>query len=397
VDSTSASSLTVIVLVAVLAPLLAELLRRFRIPGVVLELGFGILIGQQVLGLAEETDIIDALGNLGLSFLMFLAGFDIDLERLRGRTLSRASTTWLISLALGLVVAGVMVLEGFAISDLLVGLALTTTALGTLLPMLRDADVLDSPFGGHVLAAGTLGEFGPIVAIAVLLTSDNPAGTILLLLVFVALALATVWVATRARSPRVVALMQKHLQSSAQLPVRVAVLLVVLLVWVAAHLGLDVLLGAFTAGIVVRLFTEGPDEPVISGKLEAIGFGFLIPVFFVVSGMSFDLDALVDPPTTLLRVPLFLALFFVVRGVPTLFTYRRDLPGSERTSLAFFSATALPLVVVITGIGLDTERMHPQNAAALVGAAMVSVLLYPLIAFALHRRSRAEEEAAQAP
>ena len=386
-SSTSATSLTVIVLVAVLAPLLAELLRRFRIPSVVLELGFGIVIGQQVLGLAEVTDIIDGLSNLGLSFLMFLAGFEIDLDRVRGRPLRRATVTWLCSLVLGLLVAGIMVIEGFALSDLLIGLALTTTALGTLLPMLRDSGVIDSRFGGHVLAAGTVGEFGPIVAIALLLTSDNPAGTAVLLVLFVALALATVWLALRARSPRVAALMQKHLQSSAQLPVRVAVLLVVLLVWVAGDLGLDVLLGAFTAGIVVRLFVEGPDKPVISGKLEAIGFGFLIPVFFVVSGMNFDLDALTSEVTTMLRVPLFLVLFLVVRGLPTMLLYRRDLAGPDRASLAFFSATALPLVVVITGIGLDTERMKPENAAALVGAAMVSVLIYPLIAFALHRRS----------
>lgn len=386
-DSTSASSLTLIVVVAVLAPLLAEWLKRFRVPGVVLEIGLGILIGQQVLGWASVTTVVASFGNLGLSFLMFLAGFEIDLDRIKGRPLNRATIGWFVSLAVALGVAAVLVVTGFAISDLLIGLALTTTALGTLLPMLRDADALESEFGALVLAVGTVGEFLPIVAIALLLTSDNPGATALLLVVFIVLAVGATLVATRARSPRVVGLMQRHLNSSAQLPVRIAVLMVVGLVWVASHLGLDVLLGAFAAGIIVRLFTAGEEQHAVGSKLEAIGFGFLVPIFFVVSGMKFDLDALTSDPTTLLRVPLFLALFLVVRGLPALLLYRKDLPRPDRAALAFFSATALPLVVVITGIGLDTGRMRPENAAALVGAGMLSVLLFPLIGFAIRRRA----------
>lgn len=386
-DSTSASSLTLIIVVAVLAPLLAESLKRFRVPGVVLEIGLGILIGQQVLGWASVTTVVASFGNLGLSFLMFLAGFEIDLDRIKGRPLDRATIGWFVSLAVALGVAAVLVVTGFAISDLLIGLALTTTALGTLLPMLRDADALESEFGALILAVGTVGEFLPIVAIALLLTSDNPGATALLLVVFIVLAVGATLVATRARSPRVVGLMQKHLNSSAQLPVRIAVLMVVGLVWVASHLGLDVLLGAFAAGIIVRLFTAGEEQHAVGSKLEAIGFGFLVPIFFVVSGMKFDLDALTSDPTTLLRVPLFLALFLVVRGLPALLLYRKDLPRPDRAALAFFSATALPLVVVITGIGLDTGRMRPENAAALVGAGMLSVLLFPLIGFAIRRRA----------
>ncbi len=386
-DSASASSLTLIVVAAVVAPLLAEALRRFRVPGVVLEIGLGIVIGQQVLGWADVTVIVAGFGNLGLSFLMFLAGFEIDLGRIRGRPLSRATLGWGLSLVLALSVAGVLVLEGFAVSDLLIGLSLTTTALGTLLPMLRDADALETPFGAHILAVGTVGEFLPIVAIALLLTSDNPGTTGLLLVAFIVLAVGATLLATRARSPRVVELMQRHLNSSAQLPVRIAVLMIAVLVWVASHLGLDVLLGAFAAGIIVRLFTAGDDQAVVGSKLEAIGFGFFVPVFFVVSGMKFDLDALLGDPSTVLRVPLFLALFLVVRGLPALLLYRRDLPRPDRAALAFFSATALPLVVVITGIGLETHRMRPENAAALVGAGMLSVLVFPLVGFAIRRRA----------
>lgn len=386
-DSASASSLTLIVVAAVVAPLLAEALRRFRVPGVVLEIGLGIVIGQQVLGWADVTVIVAGFGNLGLSFLMFLAGFEIDLDRIKGRPLNRAALGWGVSLVLALSVAGVLVISGFALSDLLIGLSLTTTALGTLLPMLRDADALETPFGAHILAVGTVGEFLPIVAIALLLTSDNPGTTALLLVAFIVLAVGATLLATRARSPRVVELMQRHLNSSAQLPVRIAVLMIVVLVWVASHLGLDVLLGAFAAGIIVRLFTAGDDQEVVGSKLEAIGFGFFVPVFFVVSGMKFDLDALLDDPSTVLRVPLFLLLFLVVRGVPALLLYRRDLPRPDRAALAFFSATALPLVVVITGIGLETDRMRPENAAALVGAGMLSVLVFPIVGFAIRRRA----------
>ena len=386
-DTASASSLALIIVAAVLAPLGAEALRRFRLPGVVLEILLGVVIGPQVLGLAEVTPVVAGLGNLGLSFLMFLAGFEIELGRIAGAPLKRATAGWFLSLIIGLAVAGVLVLDGFAHSDLLVGLALTTTALGTLLPMLADAGVPETRFGGFVLAAGTVGEFLPIVAIALLLTTDNPLTTVLLLAVFVVLAVGATLLATRAHSPKVVELMRRHLHSSAQLPVRISVLLVVALVWVAGHLGLDVLLGAFTAGIVVRLFIDVDQFEVVGSKLSAIGFGFLIPIFFIVSGMKFDVDAFVEQPATLLRVPVFLVLFLVVRGLPALVLYRRVLPArGERTALAFFSATALPLVVVITEIGTESGRMLTENAAALVGAGMVSVLVFPLAGFSLLRR-----------
>ena len=385
-DSASASSLTLIVVVAVLAPLAAESLRRFRVPGVVLEILLGMLIGPQVLGLAEVTTVVAGLGNLGLSFLMFLAGFEIEVSRIKGRPLKLATGGWFLSLAIALAVAGVLVLDGFAHSDLIVGLALTTTALGTLLPMLSDAGVLETRFGGFVLAAGTVGEFLPIVAIALLLTSDNPVSTVLFLAAFVVLAVGATLVATRARSPKVLQLMRRHLHSSAQLPVRISVLLVVALVWVAGHLGLDVLLGAFTAGIVVRLFVEGDQFEAVGSKLSAIGFGFLVPIFFIVSGMKFDVDAFVEEPATLLRVPVFLGLFLVARGIPAVLLHRRELGGRDRAALAFFSATALPLVVVITEIGVESGRMLTENAAALVGAGMVSVLVFPLVGFSLHGR-----------
>ena len=381
----SIPTLVLIATIAVISPLLAERLRRFNVPDVVLELAFGIIVGPYVLKLAHTNDVVNGLSDIGLAFLMFLAGYELDLQGIRGRPLRLASLGWLLSL--GMAFAFALVSTGLAVDTLVVGLALTTTALGTLLPMLRDAGLLETRFGAYIVAIGTAGEFGPIVAVAVLLTRKDPFVTSALLVFFVAIAVACALLASRTRPPRVVALMRRHLHSSAQLPVRVSVLLVFVLVYLAFELGLDVLLGAFAAGVVVKLFTVGEDSEVIKGKLEAIGFGFLIPIFFIVSGIHFDLHVFLTRPTALLRIPLFLALFLVIRGLPALLLYRTALPRDERVPLALFSATGLPLIVVITSLGVSQGRMLPENAAALVGAGMLSVLLLPMLGLNRLRRS----------
>jgi Kef-type K+ transport system membrane component KefB len=394
-------TLAAIFFVALLAPLVADLLSsRVRLPAVVLELGFGILIGPAVLGIAVLDGTVDFLAELGVAFLIFLAGYEIDVPRVRGTPLQLAAKAWFSSLALGLVVGVLLMDTGIAVSGLVIGLCLTTTALGTLLPMLRDDGLLPTPYGTHVLAGGALGEFGPIVAIAVLLSTDNPARSSAALLGFTALAVAAIVVALRARPPRLAALLVRTLHSSGQMAVRLVVLTLVLLVWLASALGLDILLGAFLAGLLGRLFFQGFDEETrhqIDAKLDGVGFGFFIPLFFVVSGMAFDLDALLSSWTNVLRVPLFLALFLAVRGLPVWWLYRNELPERERRSLAVITSTALPLVVVITKIGLDTGRMRPENASSLVGAAMLSVLLFPLVARRLRSTAGPDPELAVTP
>jgi Kef-type K+ transport system membrane component KefB len=373
------STLVLIGIAAVLAPILSDLSGRIGIPDVVIELLFGIVLGPAVLDLARPESVVNFLSDMGLAFLMFLAGFELDINRVRGRPIRLATVGWGMSVGLAVLAAFVLVSSGFAIDRLIIGLALTTTALGTLLPIMRDAGLLSTPFGRYMLAIGTVGEFGPIVAIALFLTHKDPGVTSLLLILFIAVAVAAAVLATRRQPPRLVALLQRHLNSSAQLPVRISVTLILLLVYLAYELGLDVLLGAFAAGVVVRLFSAGPDHKVVQGKLEAIGFGFLVPIFFIVSGTHFDVHALVTSSTTWLRVLLFLALFLVVRGTPALLLYRRALPHSQLIPLALFSATGLPLIVVITQIGLAEGRMRPQNAAALVAAGILSVLIFPLV------------------
>ena len=229
------------------------------------------------------------------------------------------------------------------------------------------------------------------MAVAVLLTNRDARLTFLLLALFVGVAVVAAMLAMQVHPPRFVALMRRHLHSTAQLPVRISFLLVILLVYLALKLSLDVLLGAFAAGVVVRLFIVGEDSEPIQSKLEAIGFGFLIPIFFIESGITFDLHALIHQPRVLLLVPAFTALFLVTRGLPTWVFFRGVLSKAEVGALAVFSATGLPIIVVITTLGVEEHRMKPQNAAALVAAGMLSVLIYPMIG--LNRLSKAHKAA----
>ena len=373
-------SLVLITLAAVVAPLLAETSRRFLpVPEVVIQILLGIALGPFVLNLVHPNAIISALSDFGLTFLMFLAGTELDLAVIRRGHLGRAAGSWGTSVVIALGVGAVLHGTGLVLDSVVVALCLTTTALGTLLPILRDSGVLHTGIGPSILSVGAIGEFGPIVAVAVLLTNRDARVTFVLLVLFVAVAVIAALLATEIRPPRFIALMRRHLHSTAQLPVRICVLLVMLLVYLATKLSLDVLLGAFAAGVVVRLLIKGEDSAPIESKLEAIGFGFLIPIFFIESGINFDLGALVHRPHVLILVPMFTVVFLLTRAVPTWAFFRSVVTRIEARALAVFSATGLPIIVVITMLGVQEHRMKPQNAAALVAAGMVSVLIYPLV------------------
>jgi Kef-type K+ transport system membrane component KefB len=378
-DDLSPASFAVVAAAAVLAPILAELLRRFRVPSVVLEIALGIVIGPEVLGWANIAPFISALSDFGLAFLMFLAGYEINFVRVRGTPINRAVVCWLTSLVFGLAIAAVLTFDGYQISDLLVGLVLTTTSMGALLPILHDANVLSRPFGTFTLAAGAIGEFGPIVAITLLLAGDNPWTEAVWLGAFVGVALILAFFATRPQPLRIDELIARHLSTSSQLPVRVAIALLAAMLFFAHEFGLEGLLGSFTAGLLFRPLLTARQREQMEPRLHAIGYGFVIPVFFVVTGMRFDLDAVTGSVGTMLRIPLFLALFLVVRGAPALVFYRGLLSRAHRRALAFMQATALPLVVVITEIGRQTGRMSSSDAASLCAAAMLSVLIFPVI------------------
>ena len=370
-------TLALVTTLAVVAPIIAHLLRRFLVPVVVVEIVLGIVVGPQVLGWTSQSTVLDSLAEFGLAFLMFLVGYEINFARVRGRPLLLGTVGWLLSLVLALGIGTALVSGGLVRDRMIVGLALTSTALGTILPSLRDARVTETRFGGYVLAAGTLGEFGPIVAMAILLVNGSPLETVLLLVGFVVVAVGASVVALQERPPAVVDLLRRNLNTSAQLPVRISVMLIMLLIYLASILNLSTLLGAFAAGIVVRLFSASGETATIKAKLEAIGFGFLIPIFFVVSGIQFDLHVFIHHPDSLWRVLVFLLLMLVARGAPVYLLYGKVLTRPQRFPMALLSATGLPLIVVITSIALAEGRMLQVNAASLVAAGMLSVLLFP--------------------
>ena len=380
-------TLLAVSLVAAIAPLLVAALPGPPIPQVVILILGGILIGPHVLGLGSTTSI-SLLSNVGLGFLFLLAGYELDPELLREHAGKLAMAGWCCSAVIAVAAVAGLASAGLVRDYVPIGLALTTTALGTLLPILRDNDMMSGRFGRYVLAAGAVGELFPIIAISVFLTRRNQ---------FVAIAsLVAVGVAAAALTalPRIIgrarlqAVIRQGHRATAQTTLRWAVVLLLVLLVLAQRFGLDVVLGAMLAGMVLRNWTRRMefDVSLLEDKLDAVGYGIFIPVFFVASGMGLDVGAIIADP---LRLLIFLALLLVVRGLPSLLVYRRSLPVRERVEMIFITATTMPLLIAIAAIGMQDGVMIPANAAALVGAGAASVLIYPSVATALARRGRA--------
>jgi Kef-type K+ transport system membrane component KefB len=378
--SQALSSLFVVAMVAALAPLVVGLLARLRVPQVVVLIVGGIVIGPQVLGWAEPVSI-GLLADVGLGFLFLLAGYELDLTLFRQKAGRLALVGWAVTVVLALAVVGLLEATGLVRAFVPVALALTTTALGTLLPILRDNDMLGGPFGRYVLAAGAVGEFLPVVAIAIFLSAHGRFLGLISLCAVGALALLLT-LAPRLVPGGVARIVREGEHATAQTTLRWTVVLLLLLLVVAEDFGLDVVLGAFLAGVVLRRWAPG-DVHALEEKLDAVGYGFFIPVFFVASGMALDMRSIVEAPG---RLILFFVLLLAVRGLPTLLVYRTALPLPQRVELMFLAATALPLLVALSAIGLETGTMLLENAAALVGAGVLSVLVFPAAAVTIHRR-----------
>jgi Kef-type K+ transport system membrane component KefB len=384
-------SFFVIVVVSALAAVTVALVpRRFAPPVVVIELLMGIAVGPEVLELAETDDFIEFFSNLGLGMLFFFAGYEIDFERIKGRPLALGGLGWLLSIGLAYGIGGVLAAAGVVVSFLYTGSAMATTAIGTLIPILRDNGELKTRFGTYLLAAGGAGEFGPILLVTLVLSTKQPLHEAAILIGFVLLAIALALVSVRLAWRGWPAL-ERTFEASSQLAVRLTVVLVFGLVLLANDLGLDVLLGGFVAGMIVRLALKGRELNVFESKLTAVGFGFFVPFFFVTSGIEFDVDAL-GSVEAMLKLLMFFALFIVVRGTPALLLYRGVLNARDRAALAFYSATELPLVVAITTLAVDGGHMKSSTAAGLVGAAMLSTLVFPFVGLALRREQPGERD-----
>jgi Kef-type K+ transport system membrane component KefB len=374
-------SLLAVVAVAVLAPLVLGLLPRLRVPQVVLLIAGGVVIGPELLALGSAADV-RTLAQVGLGFVFLLAGYEVEVRLFGQDAGRRAIVAWLVSAGLAIGVVGALAVAGVVHAYVPVALGLTTTALGALLPALREKGMLGGRLGGYLLAAGAVGELFPIVAIAIFLGTQNRFVALASLgavgVLAVLLSLAPRLVRADGRLATVIAVGQHE---TTQIVLRGTLLLLITLVAVANEFHLDAVLGAFLAGMVLRRWA-GPSAPTLEFKLDAIGYGFFVPVFFVYSGMGLDVRSIVHTP---LRVLLLFALMLVVRGLPVLLVYRRVLSPRERVQTALVSATALPLLVALAEIGLRNGTMLPENAAALVGAGVLTVLVFPALAAALHR------------
>jgi Kef-type K+ transport system membrane component KefB len=377
------NDLLAVALVAALTPLLVAILPGPRIPQVVVFLIGGVVIGPHVLGLAE-TGNIQLLSDVGLGFLFLLAGYELDPLLLRQRPGRLAITGWVMSAVISVAVTAGLTAAGYIKDYVPVGLALTTTALGTLLPILRDNGMLGGNFGRQVFAAGAVGELFPILIIAVFLTKRGHFIALASVVAVGVIAIILSLVPWLARSTTVKRIIDEGQDATAQITLRWAVVLLFALLAFASRFGLDVVLGAMLAGIVLRIWTRrlNLNTEHLERKFDTVGYGIFIPIFFISSGMTIDLTAIIHSP---LRLLVLLALLLIVRGLPSLLVYRNDLVLRERVEMTFITATSLPLLIALAEIGEQDGVMLPATAAALVGAGVLSVLIYPLIAVGLYK------------
>jgi Kef-type K+ transport system membrane component KefB len=394
------SSLVVVAVVAFSAPLLLGLAPAVRLPAVVLELVAGIAIGPSGFGWVEIDAPIEVLALIGLAFLLFLSGLEIEFERLRGRSVALTGAGFVVSFGIALVAAFALGAAGQVDTPLLVAIILVATSLGVVVPVLKDAGKASSELGQLVIAAASIADFGAVILLSLFFSREATSTTTKLVLLggfFLVVAAFAVALMGAERSRGLSDVLLRLQDTTAQIRVRGAFLLLVVFVALAETLGLEVILGAFLAGAVLSLVDRDRmmTHPDLRRKLEAVGFGVFIPVFFVASGIAFDLGALFGSTSTVARVPLFLLALLLVRGLPALL-YRRVL-GSRQTAVAgLLQATSLPFIVAASMIGIELGLLDDATGAALIAAGLLSVLVFPLLALMLLRGVEPVQEAVPA-
>jgi Kef-type K+ transport system membrane component KefB len=389
----SFTGLWIVCLVALAAPLAATAAGRLRVPSVVLEVVAGILIGPAVLGWVHVDRTISVVSDIGLAMLLFMAGREIDYSRLRGPTVELAALGMAVSLVFALAIGFGLRLQHLVATPVFVAVVLSATGLGTLTPIFEDAPEVSGVFYRLVSTAATFGEFTPILLLTLLFSRQATGiGTRLLLLAAfggLALAIGLALVGVR-ESARVRALLTRLQDTTAQIRVRIAVVLFVAFAALAGVLGLEAVLGAFVAGAILKLVDRDAQmaHPQTSIKLQALGFGFLIPVFFVASGLSFDLHSLLTSASTLALVPIFLASQLVIRGVPAvLFARPLEHDWGRVAAAGLFSATSISTPVFASMIGVELGTITGGIGAALVASGLLSTLLFPALALSLLSRA----------
>ncbi|MFN8484280.1 MAG: cation:proton antiporter [Anaerolineae bacterium] len=387
----SFSNMLIVAAIAFTVPLILGFLPGLRVPSIVVEIGVGIILGPSGLGLVQVDVPVQMMALIGLTFALFLAGLETDFGKLRGPLLRVAGLGFLFSLGLALLVGYGLQAAGLAETPLFIGIILAATALTVVVPVLKDAGRTTTTFGQLMLVSGTLADVGTITLISLLFSrqASGPAMQISLIGGLALLALVGALTLTRLSSWGWFSPVFVRLQdSSAQIRVRGAFVLLAVFVVLADRLGLQVTLGAYMAGAILNLVDR---EQMMTHshfrlKLEAIGFGIFIPFFFIVSGLRFDLHALTNP-AALVRIPLFLAAMLFVRGVPALL-YRRLIGDRQAIAAGLLQATTLGFVVVASQLGMEIGAISSATGAALIAAALLSVLIFPSAALAVLRRDK---------
>jgi Kef-type K+ transport system membrane component KefB len=394
----SFAGLLVVAVIALGAPLLVGLVPAIRVPAVVLEIVAGIVVGPSVLGWVEIDVPIQVLAVIGLAFLLFLAGLEIDLARLRGRVLRLTAGGFALTLGVGLALGVVFQAAGFIGNPLFLAIVLAATSLGLVVPVLKDAGQAGGELGQLVIAAASVADFGAVILLTLFFSGQGggTGSTLVLLGGFVLVAVAATLALTRVgRSMRLEAVFVRLQDTTAEIRVRLAVVLLIAFVALAERLGLETILGAFLAGAILNLADRDAmaTHPHFRLKLEAVGYGFLVPVFFVTSGLRFDLGALTESPSALARVPLLLAALLLTRGLPAAL-YAPAVGRRATLAAALLQATSLPFIVTTAEIGRQLGLVSPATAAGLVSAGLLSVVAFPPVALGLLRMPGAPAEQA---
>jgi len=371
------------------APLLVDLLPVPKVPAIVTEIVAGILIGPEVLDLVDNTAPLAVFASIGLVFLFFLAGLEIEFEARDQRHLGLVGAAFAGSLGLALVVALIFDAVELVGAPLLVAIILAATSFGIVVAVLKDAGQTATPFGQLVIAGASIADFSTVILLSLFFSSSGASfeTTLVLLVLFLAVVAVVGLLLAGARgSEQLKATVLRLHRTSAQISVRIAFLLLIGLVYMSEEFGLEVVLGAFLAGAMVSLLDR---EDVVSDtglqeKLDGIGFGVFIPIFFVVSGANLDLSSLFSSIDTVALVPLTLIALLVVRGLPALI-YRRFVPEREAFSAGLLQATSLSFIVAASQIGVELDKLDSGAAAGLVTGGVVSVLVFPALALRLLR------------
>jgi Kef-type K+ transport system membrane component KefB len=388
----SLDNLLIVVAAGFAAPLALGLLPGARLPSVVLEIVIGIVLGPAVLGWVEVDEPVEVLSLLGLALLLFLAGLEIDIAALRGALLRSASIGFAASLVLALVAGLALDLAGVGEQPLLLAVILTSTSLGVIVPCLQDAGESSTRFGQLVIAAASIADFVSVLLLSFLFSGESSgAGTKLLLIGLFVLAIAAVLVGVMGveRSPRISGALVRLQDTSAQIRVRGAFVLLVGMAVLAEQLGLELILGAFAAGAIINHLDQDQamTHPEFRTKLAAVGFGVFVPVFFVSSGVRFDLDALFASSSAIVSIPAFVAALLIARGLPAL-VYRGELDRRRTVAAALLQATSLPFIVAATEIGQSLGMIDAATSAGFIAAGLITVLAFPLTALSLLRGVR---------